>query len=77
MTKILLNFYFTSYLLLDAGLDDFGFVEAFEGEDILWFTFSANHVDASELSLSKGTADLKCVEIPLLSGSCSEWGVEG
>lgn len=52
VSKILLNFNFTSNLFLDSRLDDFGFVQAFEGEDVLRLAFSANHVNAPKFSLS-------------------------
>jgi len=59
MPKVLLNFNFTSNLFLDARLDDFGFVQAFEGEDVLWLAFSADHVHAPEFSLSQRATDLE------------------
>jgi hypothetical protein len=52
VSKILLNLNFTSNLFFDTRLDNFGFVQAFEGEDVLRLAFSADHVNAPEFALS-------------------------
>lgn len=46
-------------LFLDFGLDDFGFVETLQSEDVLWSLLGADHVDPAKLALSKRAADVK------------------
>lgn len=71
MAKILLDFDFSTDLLLDARLDDFGFIEALEREDIVGFDFGADHVHATKFALSKRAADVERVQVPFAGGLCS------
>lgn len=71
MTKVLLDFYFSTDLLLDARLDDFGFVQALEREDVVRFNFGADHVYATEFALSKRAADVERVQVPFAGRLCS------
>jgi hypothetical protein len=56
-------------LLLDLVLDDLGFVQTFEGEDILRWGAGADHVDTAEFAFSEGLADFEVGEMPFSSRS--------
>ena len=70
MSKILLDFDLAAGLFLDLGLDDFGFVETFESEDVFWFAFGADHVYTSKFAFPKGAADVKTGEVPFTGWTC-------
>ena len=70
MAKVLLDFYFSTDLLLDARLDDFGFVQALKRKDVVRLDFGADHVYTTELALPKRATNVKRGQGPFASG-CS------
>jgi len=68
VSKVLLDLDLAPDLLLDFGVDDFGFVEGFEGEDVFRCEFGADHVDATEFAFPQRTANVKCMEVPFSRG---------
>ena len=72
VSQVLLDFNFSSDLFLDAGLDDFGFVEAFESEDVFWFGFGTDHVDSPEFTLAERSTDVEVGEMPLAGWAVPE-----
>lgn len=68
VSKILLNFDLAPDLFLHLGLDNFGFVEGFEGKNIFWCRLGAYHVNATELAFAKGPAHIEVAQVPLPSG---------
>lgn len=64
VSKILLDLYLTTDLLLDAGLDDFGFVQTFKGKDVFGLALGADHVNATKLALTERSTDVKGRKIP-------------
>lgn len=77
VSEVLLDFDFAADLFFDFGVDDFGFVEAFEGEDVSWLGwFGAYHVDAAEFAFAERAADVEGVEAPFAGGvfaGCVVW----
>ena len=52
VTQVLLNFDLPPDLLFNAILDNFRFVQALEGEDVVGLGFGSDHVHATELALA-------------------------
>ena len=81
MSKILLNLYFSSNLLFDAGFHDLGFVKTLERDDVVWLAFGADHVNTTEFSLTEGTTNVEVMKFPFTgrtySASASEKGMVG
>lgn len=57
--EVTLDLDLPSHLLLDAVLDEFLLVQALERDDVLRLNERACHVDASELALAEGFANLE------------------
>ena len=69
VSEVLLDFDFTTDLLLHSGLDDLGLVETFESEDIIWFDLGANHVDAAKFAFAQRSANIKVGKMPFSCGT--------
>ncbi len=52
MAEVLLDFNLASSLFLNAVVDDFGFVEGFERDYIVWLDLGADHVYTAEFSFA-------------------------
>ena len=63
--EVLLNFDFASDLFLDPRFDNFLFVEAFEGKNIMGFDLRPNHIDVTEPAFSERTTDVEIVQMPV------------
>ena len=61
VAQVLLDLDFATDLFLAPGFDDFGFVETFEGEDVLWFALRAHHVDTSKFAFTQWPSDIERV----------------
>lgn len=69
MAQVLLDLDFPADLLFDARGDDLGFVEAFEGEDVVGGGFGAHHVDPTEFAFAQGPTDVEVGEVPFAGGA--------
>ena len=63
--EVLLDLDLAADLFLDFGLDELGFVERLEGEDVSWLAFGAYHVHAPKLALAERTPDLEVAQGPV------------
>lgn len=52
VAQVLLDFDLAADLALDFASDNFLFVKGFQSEDVLWRSFSPDHVDMSEFALA-------------------------
>ena len=70
--EVLLDFDFTTDLLLHSGLDDLRLVETLESEDIFWLDLGANHVDAAKFAFAQRPTNIKVGKMPLSCGTSPE-----
>jgi hypothetical protein len=71
-----LNFNLPAKLMFDARLEQLGFVQDFNGDDVLAGLFSGE-VDGTKLAAAEGFSNFKIVQAPLLSLSSSSYHVIG
>lgn len=68
MSQVGLDFNLASYLLFDLRLDNFGFVEAFESDDVVRLFLGSSHVYATEFPFPEWPSDLERVKTPVTEG---------
>ena len=72
--QVLLNFDFAPNLLFEFVLDDFGFIDGLEGEDIFRWRFCAHHIDVSKFAFTQWPADVEVVQVPMSCRIFPGWG---
>lgn len=71
VTEVLLDLNLATNLLFDTGLNNFGFIETFESQDVARRAFRADHVDTAEFAFTERTTDIEVGEMPFPSGTMS------
>lgn len=68
VSQVLLYLDLPPDLFLHPGLDDLGFVQRLEREDVSRFALGSDHVHSAEFTFSQRTAHVKLVQAPFASG---------
>lgn len=65
VSKVLLNFDFTSDLFLDPRFHNLLLVKTLEGENVMGFSLCPDHVNVPEPAFSQRTTNVKVIKVPV------------